>query len=86
MVRKKVVHLFFTVDDNYIPFLSTTIASIVHHSSNDYKYRLIILHDGLSLESKRIIRKYQDNEKIFYLRHQVFDKYHRIRFDNCLTI
>ncbi len=65
MVRKKVVHLFFTVDDNYIPFLSTTIASIVHHSSNDYKYRLIILHDGLSLESKRIIRKYQDNEKIF---------------------
>ena len=65
MVRKKVVHLFFTVDDNYIPFLSTTIASIVHHSSNDYKYRLIILHDGLSLESKKIIRRYQDNEKIF---------------------
>jgi lipopolysaccharide biosynthesis glycosyltransferase len=65
MVRKKVVHLFFTVDDNYIPFLSTTIASIVHHSSNDYKYRLIILHDGLSIESKKTIKKYQDNEKIF---------------------
>ena len=65
MVRKKVVHLFFTVDDNYIPFLSTTIASIVAHASSEYKYRLTILHDGLSMESKRMIRKYQDNEKIF---------------------
>ena len=65
MVRKKVVHIFFTVDDNYIPFLSTTIASIVAHASSEYKYRLTILHDGLSMESKRMIRKYQDNEKIF---------------------
>ena len=65
MVRKKVVHIFFTVDDNYIPFLSTTIASIVAHASSEYKYRLTILHDGLSLESKRMLRKYQDNEKIF---------------------
>ena len=65
MTNKKVVRLFFTVDDNYIPFLSTTIASIVAHSSNKYKYRLTIIHDGLSPESKKIIRKYQDNKKIF---------------------
>ena len=65
MTNKKVVRLFFTVDDNYIPFLSTTIASIVAHASNKYKYRLTIIHDGLSPESKKTIRKYQDNKKIF---------------------
>ena len=64
MERKKVIHLFFTVDDNYINFLSTTIASIVHHSNDNYKYHLTIIHDGLSSESKKIIRKYDDNKKI----------------------
>ena len=65
MTNKKVVRLFFTVDDNYIPFLSTTIASIVAHASDKYKYRLTIIHDGLSTESKKAIRKFQDNKKIF---------------------
>ena len=65
MARKKVVHLFFTVDDNYIPFLSTTMASIVDHASNKYVYRIVVIHDGLSLQSKRTIRKYQNNKNIF---------------------
>ena len=74
MERKKVVHLFFTVDDNYINFLSTTIASIVAHSSDEYKYRLTIIHDGLSSESKKIIRKYDDGKKIFISFFNVFVK------------
>ena len=32
MERKKVIHLFFTVDDNYINFLSTTIWYLMHLS------------------------------------------------------
>ena len=78
MVRKKVVRLFFTVDDNYIPFLSTTIASIVAHASDDYKYRLTIIHDGLSLESKRAVRKFQDNKKIFISFFNVAVKVHAL--------
>ena len=74
MERKKVIHLFFTVDDNYINFLSTTIASIVHHSNDNYKYHLTIIHDGLSSESKKIIRKYDDNKKIFIHFFNVFVK------------
>ena len=78
MVRKKVVRLFFTVDDNYIPFLSTTIASIVAHASDDYKYRLTIIHDGLSMESKRAVRKFQDNKKIFISFFNVAVKVHAL--------
>ena len=65
MERKKVVRLFFTVDDNYVPFLSTTIASVVAHANKDYKYRLTILHDGLSFNSKKQLKRFQDNQTIF---------------------
>ena len=64
MERKKNVRLFFTVDDNYIPFLSTTLASIVHHASKKYNYRITVLHDGLSNESKKILKTYQNDKKI----------------------
>ena len=63
--RKKVVRLFFTVDDNYVPFLSVTLASIIDHASKKYKYKITIIHDGLSLESKRAIKKFQNNKNIF---------------------
>ena len=57
--KKAVVRLFFTLDDNYIPFLSTTLASIVDHASPEYKYQITIIHDGLSLESKKAIRQFR---------------------------
>ena len=65
MAKQKIVRLFFTVDDNYIPFLSITIASIVSHASKQYKYRITIIHDGLSYQSKKTIRRYHDNKNIF---------------------
>ena len=65
MAQQKVVRLFFTVDDNYIPYLSVTIASIVRHASKKYKYHLTILHDGLSTKSKKALRKFQNNKNIF---------------------
>ena len=65
MARKKVVRIFFTVDDNYIPYLSTTIASIVNHASKSYTYRLTIIHDGLSAESKKTLRSFSNNKNIF---------------------
>lgn len=78
MTNKKTVQLFFTVDDNYVQFLSTTIASIVAHSSNKYKYHLRIIHDGLSLSSKRALKKFQDNKKIFIHFTNVTVKIHSI--------
>ena len=65
MANRQVVRIFFTVDDNYIPFLSTTIASIVHHASKKYTYRLTIIHDGLSAESKKTLRSFSNNKNIF---------------------
>ena len=65
MAKRKVVRLFFTVDDNYIPYLSITLASIVKHASKKYTYHLIVLHDGLSSKSEKALRKFQNNKNIY---------------------
>ena len=78
MAQQKVVRLFFTVDDNYIPYLSVTIASIVRHASKKYKYHLTILHDGLSSKSKKAIRKFQNNKNIFVWFYDVTLKVHSL--------
>ncbi|MBO6262109.1 MAG: 1-acyl-sn-glycerol-3-phosphate acyltransferase [Bacilli bacterium] len=78
MAQQKVVRLFFTVDDNYITYLSVTIASIVRHASKKYKYHLTILHDGLSSKSKKAIRKFQNNKNIFIWFYDVTLKVHSL--------
>ena len=78
MAKQKTVRLFFTVDDNYIPYLSVTIASIVRHASKKYKYHLTILHDGLSTKSKKAIRKFQNNKNIFIWFTNVTAKVHSL--------
>ena len=78
MARKKVVRLFFPVDDNYIPYLSVTLASIVRHASKKYVYHITVLHDGLSCKSRKILRKYQNNNNIFIWFFNVTAKVHSL--------
>ena len=78
MAKQKVVRLFFTVDDNYIPYLSVTIASIVRHASKKYTYHLTILHDGLKTKSKKALRKFANNKNIFIWFMNVTAKVHSL--------
>lgn len=41
------VNLFFSCDDNYVPFLSVALTSIRHHSDPNRRYCIRILHTGL---------------------------------------
>lgn len=72
--RKKIVRLFFTVDDNYIPFISVTLASIVDHASRKNKYYITIIHDGLSFQSKKALKKFNDGKMIFIFFYNVTPK------------
>lgn len=56
-MNKKRIPIFFAVDDNYINFLKITLTSIMLHASKNYKYDIYILHSGLSMASKDIIKK-----------------------------
>jgi lipopolysaccharide biosynthesis glycosyltransferase len=55
-MRKTVIPVFFTIDDNYAYWLAVAANSLIKNASKDYDYRLIILHDGLKEENIRRIR------------------------------
>ena len=55
----KEIPIFFSTDDNYIPYLDVTINSLIDNASKDYNYKIIVLNTGL--DSKNI-EKVKNNE------------------------
>ena len=38
---KKEIPVFFSTDDNYIPYLDVAISSLIANASEDFRYRII---------------------------------------------
>lgn len=41
------IPIFFSTDNNYIPFLDVAIASLIENASKEFQYRIIVLNTGL---------------------------------------
>jgi lipopolysaccharide biosynthesis glycosyltransferase len=54
---KKEIPIFFSTDDNYIPYLDTAIASLIDNASKEYSYRIVVLNTGLSPENTKLIKE-----------------------------
>ncbi len=54
------IPLFFAVDDRYVPYLATAIASMKDHASKAYQYRLYILIDELNSQNRANLLQMQD--------------------------
>ena len=52
-VRKE-IPIFFSTDDNYVPFLTVALHSIVENASKEYDYKI-------NANTGEIISKSQDN-------------------------
>ena len=65
---KELIPIFFATDDNYVPFLCVALNSLIANSSPKYDYKVHVLIDTLSDESKSILRSMQtDNVRLdFY--------------------
>ena len=59
-MRAKEIPIFFSTDDNYIPYLDVAIASLIANASKEYNYRIIVLNTGLKEEN---ISKVKLNER-----------------------
>ena len=57
---KKEIPVFFSSDDNYIPYLDIAISSLIANASKNYNYRIIILNTGISSEN---VAKIKLNER-----------------------
>ncbi len=56
----KEIPIFFSTDDNYIPYLDVAISSLISNASKDYFYKIIVLNTGLKTEN---IAKVKQNER-----------------------
>ncbi len=45
------IPVFFSIDDNYAPFLAVALRSAIDHASPSNRYRAIVLHQGLSADN-----------------------------------
>lgn len=63
VAKNGIVPIFFAVDDNYAPFLSVALLSMMDNASLDYEYKVYIMVDKISKENK---------DKILSIKHDNF--------------
>ncbi len=65
---KKEIPIFFSTDDNYIPYLDIAISSLIENASKDYEYRIIVLNTGIKKENiAKILKNETEYAKIEFL-------------------
>lgn len=65
---KQVIPIFFTVDNEYIPFLAVAIQSLIKNSTDSNYYLIKILYTNIAEENKEKICKYErDNVSIEFV-------------------
>ncbi|MBQ7579028.1 MAG: glycosyltransferase family 8 protein [Clostridia bacterium] len=65
--KNKTIPIFFATDDNYIPFLDVTLASLIKNASREYNYDIHILNTGLQFGNMFKIRlRQRPNVKITF--------------------
>lgn len=50
---KQLIPIFFSVDDNYAPYLAVAMKSLIENASPEHEYHIVILHQSLSDENKK---------------------------------
>lgn len=65
---KKEIPIFFSTDDNYMPFLDVAVRSLVANASSDYRYRIIVLNTGVKEENIRLVKENErENVKVDFV-------------------
>ena len=64
---KQRIPIFFTVDDNYINYMTITLRSIVDTSKKTNRYDIYVIHTGLSKDSRKKIYKITNNKNNFFI-------------------
>ena len=63
--KEKRIPIFFSTDDNYLPFLDVTIRSLIANASKDYNYDIVVLNTGLNKEkTDKIMTQQNENFNI----------------------
>lgn len=55
-MKKPVIPIFYTADDNYAPYLSVSIISLLKNASPDYSYEIFVVYEKMSLKTLTKLR------------------------------
>ncbi len=56
VIKKSEIPVFFSTDDNYVPYLVVAIRSLIDTASLNNNYMLYVLNTGLSAENKTVLK------------------------------
>ena len=80
------IPIFFSTDDNYVPYMEVAIRSLIANASKDYQYKIIVLNSGLKqenidkvelLENENFQIEFADiSDVIEDIRHKLPNQYH----------
>ncbi len=59
--KLKEVPIFFSTDDNYVPYLVVSVRSLIDTSSNKFMYKIYVLNTGLKAENMKLLRDMETN-------------------------
>lgn len=51
------IPVFFSTDDNYVPYLDVAIRSLIENASKEFEYRIVVLNTGLDPENVEKVKK-----------------------------
>ena len=56
------IPIFFSTDDNYIPYLDVAVSSMIANASKEFNYRIIVLNTGLNENNVHKIKKNESEQ------------------------
>ena len=59
--QKTEIPIFFSTDDNYVPFLDIALRSLKQNSSKEYSYKIVVLNTGLKSENIEKVKLLEDD-------------------------
>ena len=58
-MEKKIIPIFFAIDDGYIPFFGVALQSLIENSSKENMYVIKVLYVNISEENQEKIKKFE---------------------------
>ena len=66
-MENKIIPIFITIDNSYVPYAEVAIRGIKENSSKEYNYNIHILYSNLTQKDKEILKYLEDeNYKIIF--------------------
>ena len=60
MSTKPIIPIFYASDENYLPYLAVSLASLKENASKEYAYEIYILNAGIDMSKTDKVMKFAE--------------------------